>query len=341
MKELSPWRSGEKWVYTRLHGSVTVPCSVLSIKVKHNILDDLVEVYIPKRISMSLGWKTAPKKVLKLSDLITVCWASCLLWCLYCFVIAHVDMDMTQCTTHIIFNSGNINGEAIRCRAELAACPWAEEWLRMICRGPFKGMEWFSGPGCELHSPGDPTLFTGFSWECSPGGVGVLSLTVNAFFPGILSQATLIIIKKNVTCRLETCKTRHWRALPGVNVFQEFQVLLWMWASGCFPASHVQSGQWIFFFKMCFWSCLIYKCWMREGEKWRFRCPAVWPKTWSVPPWHQHPPCILFVSNHSEITLRFLCEEWQVYLQWAECSQELPLPDVTVFRSHSDAPCLS
>lgn len=55
MKELSPWRSGEKWVYTRLHGSVTVPCSVLSIKVKHNILDDLVEVYIPKRISMSLG----------------------------------------------------------------------------------------------------------------------------------------------------------------------------------------------------------------------------------------------------------------------------------------------
>lgn len=31
-------------------------------------------------------------------------------------------MDTTQCITHIIFNSGNINREAIRCRAELAAC---------------------------------------------------------------------------------------------------------------------------------------------------------------------------------------------------------------------------
>lgn len=31
-----------------------------------------------------------------------------------------------------------------------------------------------------------------------------------------------------------------------------------------------------------------------------------------MPPWHQHPPCILFVSNHNEIALRFLCEEWQV-----------------------------
>lgn len=189
MRDFSPWRSGEKWVETRLHGSVIVPCTVLSIKVKHNILDDLVEVYIPKRISMSLGWKTAPKKVLKLSDLITVCWANCLLWCLYGFVIAHVDMDMTQCITHIIFNLGNINREAFRCRAELAAwCLWAEEWLRMICRGHFRSLKWFSGPGCELHSPGDPgcslaTHGNALQWEWE-----VLSLTVNSGFPEFLTK---------------------------------------------------------------------------------------------------------------------------------------------------------
>lgn len=87
-----------------LHGSVTLLCTVLSIKVKHNILDDLVEVYIPEWISMSLGWKMATEKVLKLSDLIKMCLANCVLWYLYCFAITHVYTDMTQCSAHIIFN---------------------------------------------------------------------------------------------------------------------------------------------------------------------------------------------------------------------------------------------
>lgn len=33
-----------------------------------------------------------------------------------------MDVDVTQCITHIIFNLANINREAIRCRAELAVC---------------------------------------------------------------------------------------------------------------------------------------------------------------------------------------------------------------------------
>lgn len=126
------------------------------------------------------------------------------------------------------------------------ACLWAEEWLRMICRGPFKGLKLFSGPGCELHSPRDPTLFAGSSWECSPVGVGGAQSRCKRLFPWVSRrQATLIII---VTHRLETCKTRHLGALPGVTMLQEFQFLLfWIWASGCFPASHVQSGHWIYF----------------------------------------------------------------------------------------------
>lgn len=173
MSDFSPWRSGEKWVEIRLHGSVTVPCTVLSIKVKHNILDDLVEVYIAKWISMSLGWKTATKKVLKLSDLITVCWANCLLWCLYCFAISHVDMDMTQCTTRIIFNSRNTNEKPSGAGHNLQrACLWARNDWGWFAESLLKALKWFSGPGCELHSPGDPVLFTGYSWECSPVGVG-------------------------------------------------------------------------------------------------------------------------------------------------------------------------
>lgn len=272
MRDFSPWRSGEKWVETQLHGSVTIPCTVLSIKVKHNILDDLVEFYIPKWISMSLGWKTAPKKVLKLSDLITVCWVNCLLWCLYCFVIAHVDMDMTQCITHIFFNLGNTNREAIGCRADLAVCmPVSRGMIEDNLQRTFQGLKCFSGLGCELHSPGDPRLVSVYPWECSPEGVGGAWSRCKCWFPRVSRrQAALIIIYKIlVTRRLEICKTRLLGAFPGVILLQDFQVILfWIWASGNFPASHVQSGHWIFFFRMWLWNCLIYKCWIREGGKW-------------------------------------------------------------------------
>lgn len=84
-------------------------------------------------------------------------------------------------------------------------------------------------------------------------GGGGAQIGCKCSFPWVsCSQVTPIII---VTCRLETCKMRHSGALPGATVPQEVQFLLfWTWASGCFPASYIQSGHWIFFFKPWLWN---------------------------------------------------------------------------------------
>lgn len=63
--------------------------------------------------------------------------------------------------------------------------------------------------------------------------------------------------------------------------------------------SHIQSGHWIFFFKPWFWNLSDLQ--VIDKGRWETRAlpsvlttsPVVWPKTWSMSPWHQHPPCIL------------------------------------------------
>lgn len=89
-------------------------------------------------------------------------------------LLLHAWTRMWHSASHTLFliwrtSTGKPSGAGQNLQPE---CLWAEEWLRMICRGPFKGLKWFSGPSCELHSTGDPLLFSGYSWECSPVGVG-------------------------------------------------------------------------------------------------------------------------------------------------------------------------